>query len=256
MKALILKAPGTNRDRDAAEAIACAGAAAEIVPLADLRENPDHMLDFGMLVVPGGFSYGDALGAGRLFALDLEHFFADQVRQFIETGRPVLGICNGFQALVKSGLLPGPRFERGGTRQVTLAHNRHGRFECRWVHLAAPSSRSIWTRGIAGFSCPVAHGEGRFIVSDARALGALEATGCIALRYADAEGRPAEGRYPDNPNGSALDIAGICNEEGNVLGLMPHPENAVLDWQTYSLPNKRGAEALALFRNGIEYAQQ
>lgn len=261
MKALILKAPGTNRDRDAAEAIASAGAISDILPLADIREHPDRMLDYGMLVVPGGFSYGDALGAGRLFALDLEHFLAEQVQRFVETGRPVLGICNGFQVLVKAGLLPGSGAEQGSglahksLRRVTLAHNQHGRFECRWVNLCAPPSRSIWTRGIEGFSCPVAHGEGRFSAASDEALNALVARGCVALQYADAQWSIAGGRYPENPNGSALDIAGICNEQGNVLGLMPHPENAVFAWQSASLPGRRPQGALTLFRNGIEYAR-
>jgi len=255
MKALILKAPGTNRDRDAAEAIALAGATYEILPLADLRGHPDHMLDYGMLVVPGGFSYGDALGAGRLFALDLEHFFIEQVQRFVETGRPVLGICNGFQVLVKAGLLPGAGFAQRGQRCVTLAHNQSGRFECRWVNLSAASSRSIWTRGIEGFSCPVAHGEGRFSTASEETLNALMASGCIALQYADAQWKAAGGSYPENPNGSAADIAGICNEEGNVLGLMPHPENAVFAWQSASLPGRLLEGALALFRNGVAYAQ-
>jgi len=251
MKALILKAPGTNRDFDVRGALERAGGAAEILPLSELRSAPGSMRGYGMLVIPGGFSYGAALGAGKLFALDLSQFFADEVRHFVETGKPVLGICNGFQALVKAGILPGKKFE---AHKFTLARNAGGNFECRWVRLVAPHSRSIWTQGIESLFCPVAHGEGRFAAdfSDAGAL--LQTEGCIVLQYADAQGAPAQGNYPENPNGSIADIAGICNAAGNVLGLMPHPENAVFEWQYASLPGRSGDGALRLFENGLRYA--
>jgi len=204
-----------------------------------------------MLVVPGGFSYGDALGAGRLLALDLSLFFADEVRRFVEEGRPVLGICNGFQALVKAGILPGKKFRAHG---FTLAHNASGSFECRWVRLSVPRSNSIWTRGIERIFCPVAHGEGRFAADFPEAGQELQKARCVALQYADSSGAPAGGGYPENPNGSVADIAGICNPEGNVLGLMPHPENAVFAWQYASLPGRGGDGALGLFENGLRYA--
>jgi len=245
MNALILKAPGTNRDLDVQEAIEQAGGNAKILSLIELRETPYRFRDFGLLVVPGGFSYGDALGAGRLLALDLSHFFADEVRRFVESGKPVLGICNGFQALVRAGILPG---KSGAGFQFTLAHNRSGHFECRWVRLIAPASHSLWTKGIDEIDCPVAHWGGSDLLRDAtQGLDALEENGCIALRYATKEGMPAKEVYPDNPNGSALDIAGICNAEGNVLGLMPHPENAVFAWQTQALLGRQNIGALRLF---------
>jgi phosphoribosylformylglycinamidine synthase len=251
VKVLILKAPGTNRDFDVQAAIERAGGVGEILPLSELRGAPKKMRDYGVLVVPGGFSYGDALGAGRLFALDLSHFFEDEVRRFVEEGRPVLGICNGFQALLKAGILPGEKF---GAHRFTLAHNARGNFECRWVRLLISPSNSIWTRGIERIFCPVAHGEGRFTAAAAEGPALLWGSGCVALQYADGSGAPAEGRYPENPNGSILDIAGICNPEGNVLGLMPHPENAVFGWQAFSLPGRADDGALRLFENGLRYA--
>ena len=251
MKTLILKAPGTNRDYDVQSAIELAGGETEILPLSELRIAPGRMRNYGMLVVPGGFSYGDALGAGKLLALDLSRFFADEVARFVEEGRPVFGICNGFQALVAAGILPGPRFASG---KYTLTRNARGGFECRWVRLAVPPSRSLWTEGVESVFCPVAHGEGRFAADSDEAVASLERGGCVALRYAEVSGTPARGAYPANPNGSVADIAGICNPDGNVLGLMPHPENAVFEWQGKSLPGHDGTGALRIFENGLRHA--
>lgn len=251
MKILILKAPGTNRDYDVLNAFATLGGESEIVPLAALRPCPEKMRDYGILVVPGGFSYGDALGAGKLFALDLSRFFAEEVRRFVDSGKPVLGICNGFQALVKAGILPGLQ---GESSRVTLAHNERGTFECRWVRLAAPRSQSLWTEGIERLSCPVAHGEGRFVAENEETIERLARNGGIAFQYADETGEVAKGVYPCNPNGSVRDIAGICNQKGNVLGLMPHPENAVFAYEHFSMPRSEEEGARRLFSNGLHYA--
>jgi phosphoribosylformylglycinamidine synthase subunit PurQ / glutaminase len=148
-KALILFATGTNRDQDAAQALELAGAAAEIVPLNSLRAGDKRWSDYQILVVPGGFSYADALGAGRLLALDLNAYFADAVNQFVRSGKPVIGICNGFQALVKAGILPGEDAAPAARpREATLTFNARGHFECRWVQLAPRSQRCIWTHGL------------------------------------------------------------------------------------------------------------
>jgi phosphoribosylformylglycinamidine synthase subunit PurQ / glutaminase len=249
---LILHATGTNRDREAAWAVEAAGGRPQIVHVNALRQGHASLHDFQMLILPGGFSYGDALGAGRLWATDLRWLFQDPLARFIEAGKPVLGICNGFQALVKSGWLPGP--PNDGI-QTTLTRNASNHFECRWVRLAAdPGSPCVFTRGCTEMVlCPVAHGEGRFVPRDDAALAQLRAGRLIALTYVDAGRGPAG--YPDNPNGSVAGIAGICNERGNVLGLMPHPEDHILSVQHPRWTRgESGGLGLPLFAQGLRYA--
>lgn len=251
---LILHATGTNRDREAAWAVERAGGRPEIVHVNELRQSPARLHAFRMLVLPGGFSYGDALGAGRLWSSDLRWLFQDALTRFIEAGKPVLGICNGFQALVKSGWLPGPP-EVGS--QATLTRNASNRFECRWVRLRPnPASPCIFTQGLTErIYCPVAHGEGRFVPRDKGVLERLRARRQIALTYVGPNGGPAA--YPDNPNGSAAGSAGICNEQGNVLGLMPHPEDHIIPWQhPHWTRGEEGGLGLSLFTQGVRYASE
>jgi len=276
-RALILRAPGINRDEDAAAAIELAGGQAERIHVNRVVDGAVRLADYALLLIPGGFSYGDHLGAGKLLAVDLVHRLGEQLRRFVDDGRPVIGICNGFQVLIKAGILPGIDERRktkddNGTERdpstssfvlrpsspaATLADNACGRFECRWVHLAAdPTSRCIFTQGIERpIEAPVAHGEGRFVARDAATLTALRASGQVALRYVAADGGTAE--YPANPNGSDDAIAGLCNPEGNVLGLMPHPEDAVLPHQHPRWtrePHRTEGDGLAIFRNAVHYA--
>lgn len=283
-KVLILHATGTNRDRDAALACELAGGAPEIVHVNQLLAGTRRLDDYGMLVVPGGFSYGDDLGAGKLWAVYLRELLGEALAHFIADGRPVLGICNGFQTLVKAGLLPGTevRGQESGVRSqrsedpthhashithhasritspssppVTLTYNKSGHFECRWVYLQPePRSPCLFTQGLeAPIFCPVAHGEGRLAARDAATLEALEAKGLVALRYVTAAGEPAA--YPDNPNGSELNIAGLCNPQGNLLGLMPHPENYIFPWQhPRGTAGEWATNGLRLFENGIRFA--
>ncbi|MGH2544217.1 MAG: phosphoribosylformylglycinamidine synthase I [Ardenticatenaceae bacterium] len=255
---LIPHAPGTNRDGDAARAVELAGGEPRIRLMNQLREEPHAFEEAQMLLLPGGFSYGDALSAGRRWALDLELFFQEELNAFVESGRRVLGICNGFQVLVKAGLLPawdegrrmgdrGRGMEDGG-RTVTLTFNESGQFECRWVYLRAnPASRATYLRSLEELIfCPVAHGEGSLQVQDGETLERLQKGGYVAFRYVDGQGRPAGEQYPLNPNGSVADIAGICNAHGNVLGLMPHPEDHIVPAQS---PLGRGGQlGLALFQ--------
>ena len=243
-RVLILHANGSNRDHDAALAVRLAGGDAKIVHINQLKAQPTLLEDHAMLILPGGFSYGDDLGAGVLWALELRMRFGDALQEFVSSGRPVLGICNGFQTLVKAGVLPG----NVSPRKTTLTYNAGGHFECRWVTLDANSaSKSFWLEGLdAGLDTPVAHGEGRFMCDD-ETLAALEADGLIALRYSGDS-------YPFNPNGSAGSIAGITNAHGNVLGLMPHPENHVFDWQHPRFARgEKGRSGLTLFENAIRY---
>lgn len=245
-KVLILHAPGTNRDGDLAEAIHLAGGDPEIVPLSRLRNNGKHWRDYAMLALPGGFSYGDALGAGRLWALELQTAFEDLLQAFAENQRPMIGICNGFQVLVKAGILPGDGLT------ATLTFNASGHFECRWVTLKPHvSNLSSWFEDLPPIFCPVAHGEGRFLLSEGQTLPQEQ----IGLTYVYPDGALASGDYPTNPNGSAQDIAGVTNLTGNVLGLMPHPEDHIF---AYQHPNWGRGESngmgVKLFENGLKMA--
>ncbi len=263
-RVMIMHAPGTNRDREALLACQMAGGAPEIVHINQLLAGERRLDSYQMLVLPGGFSYGDDLGAGRLWASDLYHRFRADLDAFVSAGKPVMGICNGFQALVKAGYLPGP----APRQRVTLTFNRRGHFECRWVRLrAVPESRCLFTRGLAqDIFCPVAHGEGRLAVPDEATRQGLWADGLVALRYV-APCDPADlsalapvmaaAGYPANPNGSVDDIAGICNAAGNVFGLMPHPEDHLSSYQHPRWTRgESGGLGIRLFQNGILAARE
>jgi phosphoribosylformylglycinamidine synthase len=235
VRALVIAGPGTNRDHDAELALERAGADPRIVLASELVARPTLLDEVGLAVVAGGFSYADSLGAGRMLALDLALGVGDALRRFVADGRPLIGICNGFQVLTAAGLLPG-----------ALGHNSHGSFDCRWVELdAVPTSTSVWTAGIGdSIHCPIAHGEGRYVHPDPTALAAA---GQVALRY----------RTP-NPNGSVADIAGVCDPSGVVLGLMPHPENHIVRRQHPRHSRGGGGVAhlgLRLFDNGVRHAE-
>jgi phosphoribosylformylglycinamidine synthase len=265
---LIPVAPGTNRDEELAVAFERAGGVAAREPLARIRNGEVKLADHQVLAVPGGFSYGDALGAGRLLGLDLDRWFGDQLLEARERGMAIIGICNGFQALVRAGLLPGPAPQgtsgvdgdpAGGASDrpsANLTHNANGRFECRWVELLPGTAASPWLDGLTEpLRCPIAHGEGRFVTSD---LAAFEEANQVAFRYgtSDEAGTvPADGAYPANPNGSEGDIAGIVDPTGMVLGLMPHPEDHVLDRHTpgrwVDRPDGRLGQCLPLFSAGL-----
>jgi phosphoribosylformylglycinamidine synthase len=227
-QALVIAGPGTNRDRDVAFALELAGADPGIVLIDELYERPRRIEAADIVVVAGGFSYGDALGAGRMLALDVTDGgggrIGEALRRFVDAGRPMLGICNGFQVLTRAGLLPG-----------ALGHNAGGHFDCRWVTLAVePASRCIWTmRSPTIVQCPIAHGEGRYVHPEPDVLAA---NGQVVIRY-----------QGGNPNGSVDDIAGVCDETGLVLGLMPHPENHVVRRQH---PRHR-RDASTLDRSGL-----
>ena len=287
-KALVLQAHGTNRDLDVMDALTLAGADAVGIPLNELHARSTLLRDFQLLVLPGGFSYADALGAGKLLAVDLLTYFADEISAFVDLGKPVIGICNGFQALVKSGILPGTpviarsdevatkqslvkgdksihpeiaslakeRLTRDGISEATLTFNEQGHFECRWVTIKPISRTCIWTKDLGeNIACPIAHGEGNFQTTEIFPLASFVGNDQIALAYIHVDGSPANGDYPTNPNGSILDIAGICNPQGNVLGLMPHPENHIYTWQhPRHTRGERSGSGLALFENGVKYA--
>jgi phosphoribosylformylglycinamidine synthase I len=241
-RALVLRTAGTNCDRETVEALRRAGAAPELVHVARLIEEPRLLESAALAVIPGGFSYGDDVAAGRVFGYQVRTRLAEAFTAFVARGGYVLGICNGFQILVDTGLLEPPA-RRGAARRFALTTNASAHFECRWVTLETQRSACAWLPAGVRFDVPVAHGEGRFVPRDEAAYGELVAGAQIALRYVDASHPTA--RYPANPNGSYADVAGVCDPSGRVLGLMPHPERNIQPWHhprwTRLPPVERGA---------------
>jgi len=249
VKALVLRAPGTNCDIETAFAFEQAGAAAELVHIGQLIDGVKRLDDYQVLAVPGGFTYGDDLGAGRVLANEIRITLGAAIERFIEKGRLILGICNGFQVLVKTGILPGPLTDQP---KLTLAANDSGRFECRWVYLKAnPDSNCVFTRDIESLYLPVAHGEGK-LVAPPDVLAELDA----ALYYSDEDGRKAG--YPFNPNGSADGIAGICDSSGRIFALMPHPERHIRASQHPRWTNgsaSQPGDGFKIFHNAVKWAK-
>lgn len=220
-RAIVLRAPGTNCDEETAHAWQLAGADVEAIHIGRLLESPTMLDGAQLLTIPGGFSYGDDLGAGRILASRLGAVLGDVIRRFHDRGGLILGICNGFQVLARAGLLPG-----GDSAPATLANNDSGRFESRWVRLKVEPGPCAFLSEREPIELPVAHGEGKFLMADPASIERLEAAGQIVLRYLDEDDAPTQ-VYPANPNGSARAIAGVCNPTGRIFGLMPHPERHI-----------------------------
>jgi len=221
----------------------------------DLIENPLLMAQYQIMAVPGGFSFGDNIASGKVLANKLKYRLGEAFLSFIESDRLVIGICNGFQVLVRLGVLPDGREGLTG-QQVTITYNDSGKFEDRWVDLeVTQKSPCIFTRGIERLELPVRHGEGKFLTLDRGLLEELNRFGQVCLRYCSPDGvKPAP--YPFNPNGSVEDIAGICDRSGRIFGLMPHPEAFIHRylhprWTRQSIPEK--GEGLVIFSNAVEY---
>ena len=225
-RALVLRAAGTNCEAETARALRLSGAEVEILHINRLLEAPQRLEELELLVVAGGFSYGDDVGAGRVWGLELRHNLAEALRAYVDRGGLALGVCNGFQVLVDSGLFGATDEE--GKRDVALTNNSSNHYECRWVELESQECACPWIVAGEVMPTPVAHAEGRFVVRDDRTLARLKAQGQIALTYV-APGK-GEVAYPDDPNGSVEHIAGICDPTGRVLGLMPHPERNLDPW--------------------------
>jgi phosphoribosylformylglycinamidine synthase I len=267
VNALVLTGFGLNCDEETAYALDVAGAKVERVHLNSLIAGERSLSDYQIFVVGGGFSWGDDHGAGVILAMRLKHRLQEGIREFVERGRLVLGICNGFQVLVNLGLLPGfaaHQFQR----EVALINNDCGSFRDQWVHLAInPASPCVFTRGLSAIELPVRHGEGKFYAEDA-VLKRLTDQGQVVLRYAKSDGQAAQGAFPDNPNGSVQDIAGICDPSGRIFGLMPHPE-AFNHWTNHpdwthlkeqyrrqGKPYPGEGAGIQLFRNAVEFLRQ
>lgn len=247
-RALIVRAPGTNCDEETAAAWELAGASTATWHIGRLLEDPTALDQFQILTIPGGFSYGDDLGAGRILATRLGTALMDALHRFHDRGGLMLGVCNGFQVLIKAGLLPG-----GSAGRATLAFNDSGHFEDRWIRLVPTPGRCPFITDDEPIELPVAHGEGKFALADQAGLGRLEAAGQVVLRYADESGRPTQA-YPANPNGSLGAVAGLCDPSGRIFGLMPHPERHVDPlhhprW-TRQGPKSEG-DGLRIFRNAV-----
>jgi len=260
-KVCILRSAGTNCDKETAAAFKLAGAEPELLHINSLVSRQRMLGDFHILALPGGFSYGDDIASGKIFANELRFKLADSLRQFIAEGKLIIGICNGFQILVKSGLLPGTRPDRcshcAPLRDTSLIINDSGKFEARWVYLK-PSGKCVWTKGLKKIIyLPVAHGEGKFVTQDKSVLSRLKKNKQIVFQYCDAKGKLSG--YPDNPNGSMENIAGICDETGRVFGLMPHPERHIFaaahprNWNKIA---EAEGDGLQIFRNGVEYIKK
>ncbi len=254
-RALILRTAGTNCDVESAHAAERAGFRADRVHVNRIAAGEVTMDDYSFLFIPGGFSYGDDVAAGKIMALELNERFGDKLRAFEDRGGVALGVCNGFQVLIKTGLLPF-HTDSPAEMRATLTFNDSGKFEDRWVHLAPEQSGAcIFTREMKPvIELPVAHGEGKFIVSDEAHLESLESRGQIVLRYVTADG--GEPGYPDDPNGSMGHVAGVCNEKGTFMGLMPHPERFLHRtnhprWTRGELPED--GDGLAFFKNVYDY---
>ncbi|MDR3676998.1 MAG: phosphoribosylformylglycinamidine synthase I [Acidobacteriota bacterium] len=236
----ILYAPGTNCHEETAAAIELAHGKAELVLLKDLIGGQTRLDDYQAAVVPGGFSYGDHLGAGRIFATMLVARLRDQLVRFLDAKKPLLGICNGYQVLTEAGILPG---RTPGQRGMALLENQSARFEDRKVRMIVSKVKCVWTEGLAGqvLEMPSAHGEGRPLFCDSDAASAPRAV----FHYGDEHGQPTMD-YPSNPNGSPGAVAGVTDESGLVLGLMPHPERA-------SLPGQYSQDGLRIFQNLVNW---
>lgn len=273
-KVIVLRTAGTNCDHETAFAFSLAEADVDMVHINELASDEKHLKDYHVLAIPGGFTYGDDIASGKILANEIKYKLKDDMRNFINSGKLIIGICNGFQVLVKAGFLPG----LSNDLESTLTFNDSGKFEARWVYLKKETrgqkpehrrqtiddgrrtidDRCVWTKGLKEMIyLPVAHGEGKFIPKDKKILDELTENNQIVFKYVNSEGDKPE--YPDNPNGSVQDIAGICDTTGRILGLMPHPERYVLGtqhprWTREGL--KKFGDGLEIFRNGIKYVRE
>ena len=251
-KVLVLRAPGTNCDFETENAFARVGGAAQRLHVNRLLENPHLLRDYQILCVPGGFSYGDDIAAGKVMAERMRNHLFEPLSEFRAADKLILGICNGFQVLIKSGLLFADPL---GPTEATLTWNDNGRYESRWVSLAVDSQRCVFLRGITSLYLPVAHAEGKFVFRSESEARRLTDQGQIALRYSQPQAN-GDVPYPYNPNGSQHHVAGICDPSGRVFGLMPHPERNIEPthhprWTREGL--REDGEGLQIFHNAVAY---
>ena len=255
-RVLVLRSAGTNCDYETAYAFEHAGAEAERVHINRLLDGSVNLHDYHILALPGGFSYGDDVAAGKILANQIRAHLLDDIRKFVADGKLVIGICNGFQVLVKCGLLPGFAGDSAEQR-VTLGANDSNKYDDRWVYLKLTSARSEFISGDDVIYLPVAHAEGKFIVDGDETLRRLNDNDQVVMRYVDENGESAG--YPYNPNGSIEDIAAICDATGRILGMMPHPERFIRAENHPRWTRERGREkgdGVAIFANAVDYIER
>jgi len=251
----VIRTDGINCDEETFYAFEKAGAECHRVHVNQLRSGKEKLTSYQIFALPGGFSYGDDVHSGKILAVELTSFLKDQLAEFVEAGKLVIGICNGFQVLVRTGLLPDRNL--GEIKTTLMANDSH--YECRWVNLLVERSHCVFTRGMEGaiMNVQVAHGEGKFY-TDPATLQDIENRGQVVFRYAGTDGKPTV-LYPANPNGSSNAIAGICDSTGRIMGLMPHPERYVEKTQHPNwrrMPDNTVPHGIAIFKNAVEYARQ
>jgi phosphoribosylformylglycinamidine synthase len=258
-KIIIITGYGVNCEAESSRAWELAGAEPVRVHLNDLLDNPAQLGGFQGLMFIGGFSYGDHMTSGHVFALRVKHHLREELQKFIDDQKIILGVCNGFQTMTKIGLLPGLNSEYFDPK-VSLMQNDCGHFQNFWVNLKfEQNSPCIFTKGIDTMPMPVRHGEGKIFTTDKTVIEQIEQLGCAAARYADASGNPTAD-FPANPNGSLNAIAGLCDPTGRIFGLMPHPEAYLFpenhpNWDVQKLNGTLPAQGLGLklFENGVKF---
>ena len=223
-KVCVLRADGINCDEETFYAFEKYGGAPEYVHINELRNKTKKLKEFQILALPGGFAYGDDVASGKILAVELISFLRNQLKDYIDKEGLILGVCNGFQVLVRTGLLP---FGNLGKMDATLAQNASGHFECRFIKIKIEKSKAKFLNGYTGQTIDIAvnHGEGKFFAEDS-VIKQVESQNLVVFRYIDESGRPTQ-KYPQNPNGSLNAIAGVCDPTGRILGIMPHPEKIV-----------------------------
>ncbi len=262
IKALVIVGYGLNCEAETSHALRLAGADVDQVHLNDLIAGKRTLKEFRLLALIGGFSFGDHISAGKVFANRLTQRLKGQLKEFISSGNLIIGICNGFQTLVKTGLLPGCDNDYS-TQKVTLGQNDSGVFRNDWVLVKAdPSSHCVFSKGIDYLEVPVRHGEGKFVVREEGMLDRLKSGGQVVLRYAHPDSKETTDEFPHNPNGSMDGVAGICDPTGRIFGLMPHPEAHLFPfnhphWLRRKLKGilPEEGEGIRIFRNGVEYLE-
>lgn len=259
-KVIVLRTAGTNCDAETVFAFEQAGARAERVHINQLLRGEKDLSHYHILAIPGGFSYGDDIISGRILANELRLRLGDALKRFVADGKLMIGICNGFQVMVRAGILPGALDHEAMnfSQTVTLTHNDSGKFEDRWIYLK-PHGRSVWTQGMSDvIFLPVAHAEGKCVPRDEHVYQKLKDNGQIIFRYCAPDGHSARGA--ENPNGSFDDIAGISDKTGRILGLMPHPERHYLTtqhpfWTRLENQGNLG-DGAKIFENGVNYVRK